>query len=425
MPKENNNQSANKKNASKRTKSVTKKLILSALVGGIVGGGIVGGGLVGYQNHLQNQSTKTTKVYKNQVKPDKNPGNAQTAYNRVSPAVVSVESYTKKSGSGSDIFDFGLNPGQGKQSQVESAEGSGIIYKKSGDSAYVTTNDHVISGASKVKVVTNNNKTIPAQIVGKDPISDLAVLKIPGQYASQMANFANSNKIAVGQQALAIGSPLGKKYASSLTEGIISAKKRNITFNSGSASVIQTDAAINPGNSGGPLINSAGQVIGINSMKLSNSASGSGSGSTSVEGMGFAIPSNEVVGIVNQLATKGKITRPALGIAITSVSSFEQSSRKSLLKLPSNINSGAVVASVEGNSPLKNTGISKYDTITALGNKKVSGVASLRTNLYKHKVGEKVPITYYHKGHKETDSIKLNLKANSKNTTTSQSQEPG
>lgn len=203
-------------------------------------------------------------------------------------------------------------------SALEAAsEGSGVIYKKNGNTAYVVTNNHVVSGSSKLEVILSSGKKINAKIVGTDATTDLAVLKINAANVSTVASFGNSNQIEAGQSVLAIGSPLGSDYATSVTEGIISAKKRTVQVqdNSGSttgnASVIQTDAAINPGNSGGPLINLAGQVIGINSMKLSSDEEG-----TSVEGMGFSIPSNEVVSVINQLVKNGKITRPALGIEL-------------------------------------------------------------------------------------------------------------
>lgn len=153
----------------------------------------------------------------------------------------------------------------------------------------------MISGANKVEVLLNSGKKLSATVVGHDSVTDLAVLKISAKDVKQVASFGNSDNIKVGETALAIGSPLGSEYATSLTQGIISAKSRtiNVTNSSGvttgQATVIQTDAAINPGNSGGALVNLQGQVIGINSMKLSSTGS---SESTSVEGMGFAIPSN-------------------------------------------------------------------------------------------------------------------------------------
>jgi len=238
-------------------------------------------------------------------------------------------------------------------------------------------------------------------------VTDLAVIKVNSSDINKVATFGDSSAIKVGETALANGSPLGSEYATSLTQGIISAKKRTVETTNGTATVIQTDAAINPGNSGGPLINLGGQVIGINSMKLASDSSG-----TSVEGMGFAIPSNEVVKIINQLIKSGKITRPALGIKYVDLSEISKTQQKSTLKLPSSVSYGAVVmAAPSSNSPASKAGIKKYDVITALGNKKVTENTTLRDLLYNYKVGDKVKVTYYHNGNKKTETVTLNKTA--------------
>jgi Trypsin-like serine proteases, typically periplasmic, contain C-terminal PDZ domain len=207
---------------------------------------------------------------------------------------------------------------------------------------------------------------------------------------------------------LAIGSPLGSEYATSVTKGIISAKKRTVQVqdNSGNttanASVIQTDAAINPGNSGGPLVNMAGQVIGINSMKLSSDDDG-----TSVEGMGFSIPSNEVVSVINQLVKNGKITRPALGIELVSLDNVSAAQQKSILKLPTSVNKGIVVMKILSPSSAGNAGLQKYDVITEMDGTKITSEATLKDVLYKHKVGDSVSVKYYRDGQLKSATIKL------------------
>ncbi|MGO2710084.1 MAG: S1C family serine protease, partial [Leuconostoc mesenteroides] len=220
-----------------------------------------------------------------------------------------------------------------------------------------------------------------------------------------------SSKITVGENVLAIGSPLGSEYASSVTQGIISAKKRLVEATSengqnyGGSTVIQTDAAINPGNSGGPLINFAGQVIGINSMKLSTSSSG-----TSVEGMGFAIPSDQVVDIVNKLVKDGKVTRPAIGISLINLSEVTASEQKSTLKIPDSVTGGVVVMSLTNNGPADKAGLKKYDVIVGINGKKVSSQADLREELYKHSLGDTITLTYYHQDTKQTVKVKLTQK---------------
>ena len=412
----NNNQNNNNNNNNK----IIKKVALVSLVAGLLGGGIAVGGYNWYENRnvTSNNSLGTTKT--SNIKVDVS-SQTTKAFKSVKNAVVSVEAYSSSSASDSLEAIFG-NSSKGETTST--SEGSGVIYKKSGNTAFIVTNNHVVSGSNKIEIILASGKKVSATEVGHDAVSDLAVLKINAKDVKQVASFGDSDNIQVGETALAIGSPLGSQYATSLTEGIISAKKRTIDVTdssgnaTGQATVIQTDAAINPGNSGGPLINLAGQVIGINSMKLSSTGTSSyGSDSTSVEGMGFAIPSNEVVKIINQLVKNGKVSRPALGVAVVDLSNISSSDQSSTLKLPSSVTEGVVIASVESDSPLKNTDIKKYDVITKVNGKKISDVATLNEELYKHKIGDTVSIEYYHEGSKKTTNVKLTLEANDSNTT--------
>lgn len=376
-------------------KSLTK-IIVTGAVAGVLGGGAMLYGQRGLEDMQQSQQKVTTKADKTvTIARD---ATATSAYNKVSDAVVSVLNFSQT----------------GKDSVQEASEGSGVIYKKSGDAAYVVTNNHVINGAAQIQVMLHDGQKVTATLVGKDAMTDLAVLKIAADKVTTTAAFGDSNKIQVGQKVLAIGSPLGSQYASSVTEGIISAKKRLVESSSedgqnyGGSTVIQTDAAINPGNSGGPLINFAGQVIGINSMKLSSSASG-----TSVEGMGFAIPSNQVVDIVNKLVKYGQVTRPAIGIGLVELSAVTVDDQKSLLKIPDTVKGGVVVMSLTPNGPAAKAGIQKYDVITGIDGKTVTGQADLREELYKHDLNDTVTITYYHQAEKKTVKVKLTQKLGS------------
>lgn len=376
-------------------KSLTK-IIITGAIAGVLGGGAMLYGQRGLEDVQQSQQKVTTKADKTvTIAKD---ATATSAYNKVSDAVVSVLNFSQA----------------GKNSFQEASEGSGVIYKKSGDAAYVVTNNHVINGAAQIQVMLHDGQKVTATLVGKDAMTDLAVLKIAADKVTTTAAFGDSNKIQVGQKVLAIGSPLGAQYASSVTEGIISAKKRLVESSSedgqnyGGSTVIQTDAAINPGNSGGPLINFAGQVIGINSMKLSSSASG-----TSVEGMGFAIPSNQVVDIVNKLVKYGQVTRPAIGIGLVELSAVTVDDQKSLLKIPDTVKGGVVVMSLTPNGPAAKAGIQKYDVITGIDGKTVTGQADLREELYKHDLNDTVTITYYHQAEKKTVKVKLTQKLGS------------
>lgn len=400
------------------------KVVLVGLLAGLIGGGI--GVLVvnAWQNHEQNTVTSVprgsnksggTSVNKN--KADLN-NQATRAYGSVKNSVVSVLNKQRVQNSSSSLFSvFGDDSDSSSKSnsgKLETAsEGSGVIYKKDGDSAYVVTNNHVVAGSNSLEVILSNGKKMQASIVGTDATTDLAVLKISSKNINSVASFGNSNDIAVGQDVLAIGSPMGSEYANTVTKGIISAKKRTLKVSSGNDSsadsssstttnVIQTDAAINSGNSGGPLINMAGQVIGINSMKLSSNGEGS-----SVEGMGFAIPSNEVVQVINQLIKHGKVQRPTLGISMINLSNVTSDSQKNVLKLPSSVNTGVVVMSVSSDSDARNAGIKKYDVITKFGDSKIRSTGDLKSSLYRYKVGQEVKVTYYRGGSQHTTTVKL------------------
>lgn len=289
-------------------KSTSTKLVVVAVIAGLLGGGIAYGGAEMVQNYASSGSSLFSSSTSNSgatvVNQSKTTGSssATKAYNKVKGAVVSVINLQESQSSGSTLEAYGQTDDgtASSSSSLETAsEGSGIIYKKANGSAYIVTNNHVVSGSSSLKVILNSGKKVTATLVGTDKTTDLAVLKISDDNVTTVASFANSNQISAGQSVLAIGSPLGTTYASSVTKGIISAKSRSITTSYGKATVIQTDAAINAGNSGGPLINLSGQVVGINSMKLASDTDG-----TSVEGMGFSIPSNKVVEIVNKITSE-------------------------------------------------------------------------------------------------------------------------
>ena len=417
----------------KRKKENTRFLAKVAIVGvvaGLLGGGVAYGGLTaanlnsnstssssstssansGDTGSVTTSTSGTTKVNKSTT----TSGTMTSAYRKVQNAVVSVLNYkyTSSSSSSSDLYSiFGYgdsdsdsssgSSSSSKKSMTLYSEGSGVIYTTSNGNGYIVTNNHVISGAAKVKVILASGKTIAAKVIGKDSTSDLAVLSIDSKYVTQTASFGDSSSLQSGQTVIAVGSPEGSEYASTVTQGIISSPSRTITYNSNQMTVIQTDAAINSGNSGGPLVNSDGQVIGINSMKLSSSTSGD-----SVEGMGFAIPSNEVVTIVNQLVKKGKITRPQLGIKVADISELNSYYKKQL-GISTSLKKGLYVASVTSGSAAAKAGIKKGDVITAADGKTVSDVATLHSILYSHNVGDKVKITVTRNGKSQTFTVTL------------------
>jgi len=343
-------------------------------------------------------TTTTTTVSKAAVK---NENSTTQAVDKVKDAVVSVITYSSNSQNSlitSDETDIDTNA-----EQVFS-EGSGVIYKKEGDTAYIVTNTHVINGAKKVDIRLADGTKVPGDIVGSDTYSDIAVVKIAADKVTTVAEFGDSNQLTVGETAIAIGSPLGSEYANTVTQGIVSSLNRNVSLKSEdgqaiSTNAIQTDTAINPGNSGGPLINIQGQVIGITSSKIASN------GGTSVEGLGFAIPANDVINIIKQLEKDGKVTRPALGIHMVNLSNLNTTDLQKL-KLPGNVTSGVAVRSVQKNMPA-NGHLQQYDVITKIDDKAISSTTELQSALYSHSIGDEMTVTYYRNGKEETTKIKL------------------
>lgn len=383
------------------------KTAIVGVVAGIIGGGVSYAALdrintASFNNDAQTSiSSNSAKTSKNSAKTS---GTMTPAYNDVRGAVVSVINLKRQRSSSNSLFDiFGddeTNKDKGKLQTY--SEGSGVIYMKSGNKGYIVTNNHVVSGSDRIQVMLSNGKTVNARIVGTDATTDLAVLSIDASHVTQTAEFGDSKSLQAGQTVIAVGSPLGSEYASTVTQGIISAPVRNITTSSANQqTVIQTDAAINPGNSGGALVNSAGQVIGISSMKLAQSGDG-----TSVEGMGFAIPSNEVVTIVNQLVKKGKIVRPQLGVKVIALQGIPNSYRKQL-NIKSNLKMGIYIAEVTKRSAAQIAGLKTGDVIVKVDNKSVSDVASLHSILYNHKVGDNVDVIVNRNGKELNLHVKL------------------
>ena len=373
------------------------ELLLIVLVGFFSG---ILGSLVILQFNQKQEITKqnSTGITQTAVK---NENSTTQAVDKVKDAVVSIITYSGNSQNsfvGTDDTDIDSNT-----EQVNS-EGSGVIYKKEGKSAYLVTNTHVINGAKKVDVRLTDGTKVPGEIVGSDTYSDIAVVKISSEKVSTVAEFGDSSQLAVGETAIAIGSPLGSEYANTVTQGIVSSLNRHVSLKAEdgqaiSTNAIQTDTAINPGNSGGPLINIQGQVIGITSSKIASN------GGTSVEGLGFAIPANDVINIIKQLEKDGKVTRPALGIHMVNLSNLNTTDLQKL-KLPGNVTSGVAVRSVQKNMPA-NGHLQQYDVITKIDDKAISSTTELQSALYSHSIGDEMTVTYYRNGKEETTKIKL------------------
>ena len=383
----------------KSSSNLLKKVVNIALIF-VVGllGGILGTFLILQTTHSSTSNTESKQVHSTTVKTAyKNTTSTSEAVDKVKNAVVSVITYSDSSNQG--LFEKEDN----SDSQI-SSEGSGVIYKKEGKYAYLVTNTHVINGAKKVDILLADGNKVPGEVVGSDVYSDIAVVRISADKATAVAEFGDSNQLTVGETAIAIGSPLGTDYANSVTQGIISSQGRNVKLKADngqniSTRALQTDAAINPGNSGGPLINIQGQVIGITSSKISNN------GQTSVEGMGFAIPANDVVNIIKQLEEKGKVVRPALGIQMMDLSNLSTSDL-SQLKLPEKISGGVLVRSTLENMPASDK-LQRYDVITKIDDTDIESTADLQSALYSHQINDTIKVTFYRDGKQQTTSIKL------------------
>lgn len=279
----------------------------------------------------------------------------------------------------------------GQTTSVPSA-GSGFIITEDG---YIVTNYHVIEDANTVKVTLNDGKSYNATVVGYDSDADLAVLKISATGLTTVV-IGDSSKTNVGESVAAVGNPLGE-LTFSMSAGIVSALGREINIDGNTYDVMQIDAAVNPGNSGGPLFNTYGEVIGIVSAKYAD---------TEIEGLGFAIPINNVTNLIKEIMEKGYVSgKPSMGISVTTVSS-DTASRYNLVE-------GAYVYTVESGSCAQKAGLKAGDIITKMDDTKITSVADLAAAKKAHKAGDTVKLTVYRNG----SSIQLSLTFDEQKTT--------
>lgn len=288
----------------------------------------------------------------------------------------------------------------------EAGTGSGVIYKKSDGKAYIVTNNHVVQGATELEVTLSNGKKISAELIGADIWTDLAVVEVDASEITKIAEFGNSDTLKAGEPVIAIGNPLGLTFSGSVTQGIVSGLERTIPVDINEdgtpdwqSEVIQTDAAINPGNSGGALVNIEGQLIGINSMKIAESA---------VEGIGLAIPINSAIPIIEDLEEHGEVQRPYMGVELQSVSDIPGYYQQEALKLPEDVTTGVAIKDVSPNSPAQKAGLKELDVIVELDGKEIVDLIDLRKHLYNEKkIGDSMEVKYYRSGKLETAELTL------------------
>ncbi len=373
-----------------KKKRAWPKVVALCLVCAILGGAGGAAGVYAIGNHMKDDAA--------------NEGNSATVYEgeREPTVVTVVQTNTGKEHSLEEIYASWVNSSVGISTEivttnrfgqyVSAAAGSGFVISADG---YIVTNYHVIEGASTIKVTFYDGSVYDAVLVGGEADNDVAVLKIEAQGLTPVI-IGDSDALHVGQTVTAIGNPLGE-LTFSMTDGIVSAKDRTVTFSDGSAiNMIQTNCTINSGNSGGPLFNLYGEVIGITSAKYSNNGSSS---EATIEGIGFAIPMNDVVDIIYDLIEYGYVTgKPNVGILLGDVDSAAQRY---------GIPAGSEVLAVLEGSCAQKAGLQAGDIITAVGETTISNTTGLQSVVGKHRAGDTVTFTVYRDG--ETLTLQLTL----------------
>jgi Do/DeqQ family serine protease len=398
-------------------KSTLKKLLPFAVVGVMSGATTVGA--LQYFNHDSNNGDQSyfTKSASNVSFAGMNTGAVGEDFVKAAkttvPAVVTIKNYQSRStsrASEQDLFDFFFGPqnGRGQQKQQQqtpdnmpSGMGSGVIISPDG---YIISNNHVVAGANKLEVVLSNKKSYIATLIGTDPNTDISLLKIEEKGLPYL-NFANSDNIDVGQWVLAVGNPLGLN--STVTAGIVSAKGRGIGILSSQGkaanpieSFIQTDAAINPGNSGGALVNTNGELIGINSAIQSTTGY--------YQGYGFAVPSNLARKIVEDIKKFGIVQRGFLGVTTIDLSNDQLvASYNKDQKANIKVGSGMYVTGFGENSGAEDAGIKKGDIITKIDTYTITDFADLSAAIGSKRPGDKVQVTYLRNGKENVTTATL------------------
>ena len=311
----------------------------------------------------------------------------EAIYEKVEPSVVGISTISEQ-----QVATFF---GWGSQTQLVRGIGTGFIVDESG---YILTNSHVVNdGQTKTLTVSlTDGREINGTVLWNDSTLDLAVVKIEADNL-QAAELGDSDEIAIGQYAGAIGNPMSMEFSRSFTQGVISGLNRTITVTDGTKqttmeNLIQTDATINSGNSGGPLLNAKGQVIGINSAKM-----------TSAEGLGFAIPINTAMPIVEEIQSKGEFTKAYIGISGLDLSTY-------LGSYPNQdfgVKSGVLVAEVTPGMGAEEAGLKTYDVITEINGTTITGMNSLNAQLVKYRPGDTIEVTYYRDKTKHVADVML------------------
>ena len=331
---------------------------------------------------------------------------AESAVQAVVYVEVTVQRQQGRSMQGIDPFEFffgdgfGFGNGYGQsQPREQKGSGSGVIIRPDG---YIVTNNHVVSGATKISVTLNDNSQYDATVVGADPATDVAIIKIDAQNLPSIP-LGDSDQLRLGEWVLAIGSPLGEQLRSTITAGIVSAKGRSIPDGSGEfkiESFIQTDAAVNPGNSGGALVNKRGELVGINTAIISQTGS--------YTGYSFAVPVNIVKRVADDLIDFGSVKRAMLGITMQPVSTLDKKIQEDL-KL--NSLNGVYIVEVSKGGAAEEAGLKQGDVIIAIDGQKITDGASVQEKVNNYHPGEKAVVTYVRDGKENTTEVTFHAAA--------------
>ena len=362
------------------------KIVALVLCCALVGGGAGVGGAAAYSALTSTPQGETT-IYRNEVDPTAVKVRQVDGLTPMSLAEINA-AYADSS----VCISVQAVVRQGYYQYETSGAGSGFIISQDG---YIVTNYHVIDGATAIKVTLNNGETYDAKLVGGEELNDVAVLKIDGITGLKPVVLGDSDDLVVGETVCTIGNALGT-LSFSLTSGAVSATGRSVTMSDGTVmNMIQTDCTINSGNSGGPLFDSYGRVVGITSAKLSNNGQSS---QATIEGIGFAIPINDVIGIITDYMQYGYVTgRPSMGIQVATV----EDQHRQLFGWPA----GVYVNSVEEGSCAQAAGLKQGDIITRLGDTEVATVNELSSAKNHYKAGEAAQLTVYRAGEEITLTI--------------------
>lgn len=347
-------------------KKIIVYLLIFMLIVINIGMGIM---LVNQENKL-NQLTTNQNTKKESVAV-LNPVNSDVAkvYNQVKDSVVTVLNY---------------------RNNKLASSGSGVIYAYENGVGKIITNNHVIDQGEEIKIELSNGDVLVSKVIGSDVFADIAVLEVKSELVLKTMEIGDSSVLSIGETVLAIGSPNGQQFAGSLSVGVISGKDRLIPLDLNGDNqadwemlMLQTDAAINPGNSGGALVNMAGQLIGINTLKFQ---------SIQIEGMNFANPSNEVLAIVAQLEKDGKVVRPSLGVSVITMDELRNYATLFGIKVP-DVEKGLLVQKIVKGSAAENSGLLVGDIIVKLAGVEVNSLTDLRRVLYNQKLNSTVKLS--------------------------------